>query len=95
MDKAIRGNWILDLVIINFVYLYDKNLVDILLSFGLMDYNVVIVCYKVCVFGGKGSRKVVLRCDIWVSRKNEFGGYFGFIDWFVVVVMKSLFRRSA
>ena len=95
MDKATRGNWILDLAITNLAHLYDKNSVDILPPFGLMDHSVVIVCHKACASGGKGSRKVVLRCDTWVSRKNELGGYLGSIDWSVVVVMKSPSRRSA
>lgn len=79
-----RGDKILDFVLINLLYMYDENVVYILLLFGFLDYNVVIVCIKKRLFCVGFSRKLILRCDICVSRKVELGWFFLVVDWFIL-----------
>ena len=81
VNKPTRGEWTLDLVLTNLLYLYDKNSVQTLSPFGLSDHNVVILRPKTRP-GREGSlRKQMSRRDTCASRKLERGRYFCGIGW--------------
>lgn len=61
-------------------------MIRILPPFGLSDLNVLVVRLKALTPWGKGSRKVVMRCDTRESRKKELGRYLTSVDWSVFVL---------
>ena len=84
-----RGDRILDLVLTNLPQTYDKNGVEILPTFGLSDYNVVLLHPKVRSRQEGSSGKVITKRYTQMSRKLELGRYLNSINWSIVDSLKN------
>ena len=78
-----RGNNILDLIITNIPQYYRKENLQSFPPFGLSDHNVLLLTPKNRPTS-PNRRKIIMKRNVSVARKNELGRYLSSINWDIV-----------